>query len=278
MRKVCNIANLIISFNLSSNVLNKRLEKYEVSAEPSYFIETTLVDELECLNEPNMITTYYDMFQKDDIIIQAIKSRDNVYVGMIKYFQKKALILLKKADYNLEYLLTEYATFYYVLKEKNALVIHASAISYHNRAYLFVAKSGTGKSTHAKMWVEQKLATYINDDKNIIVLENGKLYVYANPWSGKHCLDNNVKVELGSLIKLTRGTVPFIQELSRLDVYKLLLSSTLHLNDKKQIEKWEHLANEILNIKNYLLKANIDVASVKIVQKVLDGESYANKS
>ena len=37
---------------------------------------------------------------------------------------------------------------------KETLVLHASAVEYKGRAYLFLGKSGTGKSTHSRMWIK----------------------------------------------------------------------------------------------------------------------------
>lgn len=68
----------------------------------------------------------------------------------------------------------------------NAISIHASAVHNNGRAYLFMGKSGTGKSTHSALWMEHIPGTeLLNDDNPTIRIWEGKAYAYGTPWSGK---------------------------------------------------------------------------------------------
>ena len=69
----------------------------------------------------------------------------------------------------------------------NTLEMHASVIENGGKGYLFLAKSGTGKSTHSKMWLRNIPDSHLlNDDNPIVrVLEDGSVRVYGSPWSGK---------------------------------------------------------------------------------------------
>jgi hypothetical protein len=54
------------------------------------------------------------------------------------------------------------------------------------RAVLCLGESGTGKSTHTRLWREHiPGATLLNDDSPIVAIEDGKAVVYGSPWSGK---------------------------------------------------------------------------------------------
>ena len=70
----------------------------------------------------------------------------------------------------------------YALLNADAIVFHSSAIMVDNEAYLFTAQSGTGKSTHARLWREMlgDRAVMINDDKPIIRYVDGDFYVYGD--------------------------------------------------------------------------------------------------
>ena len=63
--------------------------------------------------------------------------------------------------------------------EHNAMLIHSSAVSLDNEAYLFTAPSGTGKSTHTRLWREHfgERALMINDDKPIVRERDGRFFV-----------------------------------------------------------------------------------------------------
>ena len=83
----------------------------------------------------------------------------------------------------------------------DGLVLHASAVVVGGQAYLFSAKSGTGKSTHTQLWLDHfgDRAFILNDDKPAIRLEEGIWYAYGTPWSGKHDISVNAKVPLAGI-------------------------------------------------------------------------------
>ena len=66
------------------------------------------------------------------------------------------------------------------------LKMHASVTVLDGQALLFFGVSGTGKSTHSRLW--RKFvpgAMLLNDDEPIVrVLEDGEVRVYGCPWSG----------------------------------------------------------------------------------------------
>ena len=64
---------------------------------------------------------------------------------------------------------------------KDTLVLHAVVVSYGGKGYMFIAPSGTGKSTHARLWLEHIEGTeLVNDDFPVVRDE----MVYGSPWGG----------------------------------------------------------------------------------------------
>jgi len=88
------------------------------------------------------------------------------------------------------------------------LLFHGSAIAVDGEGYLFTAHSGTGKSTHTRLWkqVLGDRAVMVNDDKPFLELTGRGVILHGSPWSGKHGLDANVSVPLKGLCLLERGT------------------------------------------------------------------------
>ncbi len=113
-----------------------------------------------------------------------------------------------------EYLSTG-SCFYGNLLRHDGFLLHASAVVVDDRAYLFSANSGTGKSTHTALWLKRfgSRAYMLNDDKPALRLENGLWYAYGTPWSGKHDISANVRVPVAGICFLERGQentiVPF---------------------------------------------------------------------
>jgi len=93
------------------------------------------------------------------------------------------------------------------LFDLDTLLLHGSAVAADGQGYLFAAKSGTGKSTHTRLWCQLlgDRALMINDDKPFIHLHPQGATIFGSPWSGKHGLDANSSVPLKGICILTRG-------------------------------------------------------------------------
>ena len=94
------------------------------------------------------------------------------------------------------------------LLNRNTILLHGSTIAVEDKAYLFTAPCGTGKSTHTRLWREVfgDRAVMVNDDKAFLKITESEALAYGSPWSGKHGLDTNVCVPLKGICFLRRGT------------------------------------------------------------------------
>lgn len=70
-----------------------------------------------------------------------------------------------------------------------AVPVHSSVVVCDGSAVLCLGESGTGKSTHTRLWLENIANTHLlNDDSPIVRFAGGEVFVYGSPWSGKtHC-------------------------------------------------------------------------------------------
>ena len=93
------------------------------------------------------------------------------------------------------------------LFDHGILLFHGSAIAVDGKGYLFTAHSGTGKSTHTRLWQQTfgDRAVMVNDDKPFLELREDGVWLHGSPWSGKHGLDSNICVPLQGLCILVRG-------------------------------------------------------------------------
>lgn len=93
------------------------------------------------------------------------------------------------------------------LIEYEAFLIHAAAVELDGEAYLFVARSGVGKTTHAKLWLQEfgGRARVINGDKPVCRFFDGILYVCGTPWCGKENMGSNAISPVKAICFLERG-------------------------------------------------------------------------
>ena len=104
--------------------------------------------------------------------------------------------------------------------KKDTLAIHSSCIVYKEKAVLFLGESGTGKSTHTRLWRESvEGATLLNDDSPMLRVEDGKIWAYGSAWSGKTPCYKNERYELQGCVRLSQAPYNKIQKLSVLQAY-----------------------------------------------------------
>ena len=106
------------------------------------------------------------------------------------------------------------------------LMIHASVTFHKGRAFVFLGKSGTGKSTHSRLWLENIPDTFLlNDDNPAIRLVDGVPVVFGTPWSGKTPCYKNDSRPMGAYVRLEQAPHNKISRLSPLQAYAALLPS-----------------------------------------------------
>lgn len=102
----------------------------------------------------------------------------------------------------------------------DTVAIHSSCIVYENKAVLFLGESGTGKSTHTSLWRKHiEGAILLNDDSPILRVEEGKVWAYGSPWSGKTPCYKDERYELQGCVRLSQALYNQIKQLTILQAY-----------------------------------------------------------
>lgn len=106
-------------------------------------------------------------------------------------------------------------------------LFHAAVVSYGGQGYMFLGKSGTGKSTHARLWLKYIAGTeLVNDDNPVVrVGDDDQAVVYGSPWSGKTPCYKNVSCPLGGIVLLSQAPYNKIERLAGIDAYVALVTS-----------------------------------------------------
>ena len=106
--------------------------------------------------------------------------------------------------------------------DRQTVLFHAAAVSHEGKGYLFLGPSGTGKSTHAGLWLKYIEGTALVNDDNPVVREG---VVYGSPWSGKTPCYRNVSYPLGGIVELSQAPYNRIRPLKGLQAYVALMAS-----------------------------------------------------
>ena len=146
------------------------------------------------------------------------------------------------------------------IPEYDTFLFHGSAIAVDGAAYIFTAGSGTGKSTHVRLWREMlgDRAVMVNDDKPLIkVFPDGTATVYGTPWDGKHHLSHNIAVPVQAVCILERAEENHIREISKSEALPMLLQQVYRPADPTALAKTLALIGR-LDVRLYRLGCNMD--------------------
>lgn len=160
----------------------------------------------------------------------------------------------------------------YSMIEKNILPFHGVLTEYNGKGIIITAPSETGKTTHARLWRDEKNALIINGDNACCYKENGKWKGFGIPWSGTSGECINRTVEIAALVILERGKE---NKVCRMNEYEAFcgVHSLIHYPswDYKKTQISVDLCNEILkDIPAFRLECRPDSESVEVLCKALE--------
>lgn len=150
------------------------------------------------------------------------------------------------------------------LVKYNCFLIHACTIKIDDYAYLFSAKSGTGKTTHCKLLKEYlgNRLTFINGDKPVIRIIDGIPYAYGTPWNGKERYGENINAIVKAIVFVERAKNNSIELIKKDLLLPKILNQILIPNNEEGVTKTFELIDKLLNqTKQYLLKCNMDISA-----------------
>lgn len=206
-------------------------------SEPLFTLRLAMSDSLkalnpgkvrECLNEE---APYFWMFEKEE---------GKYNFGFSYSKNHPDCVLMPSDDYkeSVVYVPTAYATRLAEFALSNAmmllytfnttpldtLMVHASVVGYEGGAYMFLGRSGTGKSTHSSLWLKNVAGTFLlNDDNPVIRVEDDAVNIYGTPWSGKTPCYKNEVLPLMASVRLSQAPHNLIRKLPALQSYASLM-------------------------------------------------------
>ena len=165
--------------------------------------------------------------------------------------------------------------FGFVAIPKQTVALHSSVIIYNNRAILFLGESGTGKSTHTKLWLEHISGSrLLNDDSPVVKIEFDEAnqlvpFVYGSPWSGKGRCHINEHYPVAAFVRLQQHPANKITKLSKLEAFGALYPScppAFLKDDYFEGQICEIISNIIMTTPIYRLQCLPDNLAAELVK------------
>ncbi len=178
------------------------------------------------------------VYQTETGITVSMQIKDKKYLLQMSQDRKTATTDLSLTQHHEGYFLT------YILRTAfgiasayhKTLKIHASVIKKDGKALVFLGKSGTGKSTHSRLWQEfVPGCTLLNDDEPLVRLtDDGLVWVYGAPWSGSTPCYLNEKAEVAAFVQLKQSPENELRPLKAVEAFKVLFQSASVLRSAPQ--------------------------------------------
>ena len=145
---------------------------------------------------------------------------------------------------------------------RNTVLIHGSSLMKDGNAFLFCAPSGTGKSTHTRLWREVygSDVVMINDDKPLVrVSKDGSPMIYGTPWNGKHHIGAPISAPLRNICFLERSENNSIYPVNKIDAFQRLLQFTFRPDSPLEMSSVLGTIDQTVQFADFWqLKCNMD--------------------
>lgn len=129
-------------------------------------------------------------------------------------------------------------TYAFASADQYTMLMHASVIRHQGKGYLMTAPSGTGKSTHTRLWYDNiPGCDLMNDDNPVVRIVDGQAIVYGSPWSGKTRCYRNIQAPVGGIVRIQQRPENSIRTLSPLEAFSNLLPAISNMKWDKRVYK-----------------------------------------
>lgn len=218
-----------VPFEVASDLTDEKIFSLAVGDEVTAFTAPLVYTNKDTV-EPGFMTLnvykdgngyYFDFSHPGSDIVNGRMSISSDY--------KTAKLSLTGSEIVQWYTFTAAVNFCFLLSTArlDTVLAHSSCVTYKGKAWMFLGKSGTGKSTHSRMWLSAfDGVVLMNDDHPVIrVHDDGRAIAYGSPWSGKTRCYKNMEAPVGGIIRISRAPYNKARRLSPIESYASLMTS-----------------------------------------------------
>lgn len=159
------------------------------------------------------------------------------------------------------------------------LEVHASVVMCEGKGYLFLGKSGTGKSTHSRLWLRIIPGTaLLNDDNPVLrLMPDGSARVFGSPWSGKTPCYKAQDVPVCAIVRIRQASGNSIVRMSLVESYASLMASVSAFRPFGHLADGWHTSIEqiVSSVPCYLLDCLPDHDAAILCYETVSGKDFA---
>ncbi len=161
--------------------------------------------------------------------------------------------------------------------EYGAMFLHSACIAVDGEAYCFTADSGTGKTTHIRLWKRLfgDRAVIVNGDKPLIRKKGERYYVYGTPWCGKEGWNKNIGAPIKALCLVERSETNHIEPMDGFNIIYTVIQQTIRPKKADDLDRVLEIMDGLLSeVPMYRLGCNMDMEAAIVAYEGMSGKSY----
>ena len=190
-----------------------------------------------------------------------------------KEFRKAHLMLCSESE---TFALNNSMMLLYAFSTANrgAVMMHASTVMNGGKGFLFLGKSGTGKSTHSRLWMKNIPGTeLLNDDNPVLRISDSGAIVYGSPWSGKTPCYKAASVPAAAIVQLSQAPANRIRRMPPVQAYASLMASSSAFRPFKSLaDGWHNTLERIVTtVPCYHLECLPDADAAHLCYNTVNG-------
>ena len=161
------------------------------------------------------------------------------------------------------------------LPNNGAFVLHSACFDVNGEGVAFAAHSGTGKTTHMRLWQEylgDKMVV-VNGDKPIVRFfddEPDCPYAYGTPWNGKERLGCNMRTPLKHICFIERSEKNYVEPMEKTDAIDRIFNQVYMPKDPVAVMNTMQLIDRLLSCcKLWTIHCNMNPKAAEIAYKTI---------
>ena len=164
------------------------------------------------------------------------------------------------------------------LPNNGAFVLHSACFDVDGEGVAFAAHSGTGKTTHVRLWQEllgDKMVV-VNGDKPIVRFfedEPETPYAYGTPWNGKERLGCNMRTPLKHICFIERSETNYVEPMEKSDAIDRIFNQVYMPKDPMAVMNTMQLIDRLLSCcKLWTIHCNMEPSAAETAYKTIFGK------
>ena len=153
------------------------------------------------------------------------------------------------------------------LAQYGGFLMHGAVVAVDGEAYIFTAPSGTGKTTHMRLWLDRfgDRAEVVNGDKPILRFIGDTLYACGTPWQGEENYGNPIMRPVRAVCFLEQAKENCIRRLNMHDISDRIFRQVWMPKDQRSFDFfWPLLDRFVTTTDFYLLRCNRDPEAARL--------------